>query len=96
MMGSLSAAPPLRRYTATEFINPVDRITVPGIQTVPYPLYPPERAVADKLCGIIERYDGHPSSRVKAILKKELGVIVHWSLINKEDYFLANRAKPRT
>lgn len=54
--------------TATEFIDPVDRITVPGIQTVPYPLYPSERAVADKLCGIIERHDDHPSSRVKDLV----------------------------
>ena len=54
--------------TATEFIDPADRISVSGIETVPYPLYPPERAVADKLCGILERHDGRPSSRVKDLI----------------------------
>lgn len=53
---------------APELIDPVDRITVSGIKTVPYPLYPSENAVADKLCGIIERHDGRPSSRVKDLV----------------------------
>ena len=54
--------------SATELIDPADRIAVSGIETVSYPLYPSERAVADKLCGIIERRIGRPSSRVKDLV----------------------------
>ena len=54
--------------TSAELVDPTDRIAVAGLQTVPYPLYPSERAVADKLCGIIERHNGRPSSRVKDLV----------------------------
>lgn len=49
-------------------ILPADRIYVSGIEDIPYLLYPAERAVADKVCGIIERHNGRVSSRVKDLV----------------------------
>lgn len=51
-----------------EMIDPADRFEMPGIVTVPYPVYTAENAMADKLCGIIERYGSRPSSRVKDLV----------------------------
>lgn len=47
---------------------PADRIAVDGILACPYRVYPSDRAVADKLCGIRERHAGKPSSRVKDLV----------------------------
>ena len=35
-------------------ISPADRIELAGIESYDYPVYPAERAVADKACGIVE------------------------------------------
>lgn len=51
-----------------EWMAPADRVDVRGIPVCDYPVYPAERAVADKLCGIVERHGGRPSSRVKDLL----------------------------
>lgn len=49
-------------------ISPADRIELAGIESYDYPVYPAERAVADKACGIVERHSGRPSSRVKDLV----------------------------
>lgn len=51
-----------------DVLAPTDRIDVKGLPVFDYRIYPGERAVADKICGIIERYDGRPSSRVKDLV----------------------------
>lgn len=51
-----------------ERIAPADRIEVRGIETCDYVVYPVEAALPDKLCGIIERHDDRPSSRVKDLV----------------------------
>lgn len=51
-----------------EVITPADRIEVDGLISFDYPVYPAERAIADKVCGIVERHKGRPSSRVKDLV----------------------------
>ena len=51
-----------------EHVTPADRIDVRGIETCDYLVYPVESALADKLCAIIERHGGRPSSRVKDLV----------------------------
>ena len=51
-----------------DILAPVDRIDVKGLTICDYRIYPSERAVADKICGIIEQHDGRPSSRVKDLV----------------------------
>ena len=41
-----------------ELLDPVDRISVRGIPTCDYPVYPAEKSVIDKFCGIVERHHG--------------------------------------
>lgn len=56
---------PLER---TELVTPADRIDVEGLQVCDYLVYPVESTLADKLCGIVETYDGRASSRVKDLV----------------------------
>ncbi len=49
-------------------VSPVDRVELAGIETCDYLVYPVERAVADKVCGIVERHGDRPSSRVKDLV----------------------------
>lgn len=49
-------------------IVPVDRIFIEGLPTFDYRVYPAERSVADKVCALLERHDGRPSSRVKDLV----------------------------
>lgn len=58
-----------------DWLRPADRLEVSGLQTCDYPVYPSSRAVADKVCGIVERHGGRPSSRVK-----DLADIVKYAL----------------
>lgn len=51
-----------------ELLRPVDRITVRDLPICDYPVYPAEKSVADKVCGIVERHRGHASSRVKDLV----------------------------
>lgn len=56
---------PLER---AERVSPVDRIVVRGTEGCDYLVYPVEAALADKFCGIVERHQGRPSSRVKDLV----------------------------
>lgn len=56
---------PLER---AERISPADRIGVQGIEDCDYLVYPVEAALADKFCGIVERHQERPSSRVKDLV----------------------------
>ena len=51
-----------------ELITPADRIRVEGVEVFDYLVYPTESALADKLCAMVERHDGRPSSRVKDLV----------------------------
>ena len=51
-----------------ERIAPADRIDIPDLFVCDYPVYPVTMAVVDKFCGITERHDGRPSSRVKDLV----------------------------
>ena len=51
-----------------DYMSPADRIDVKGIPACDYPVYPSARAVADKVCGIVERHGGRPSSHVKDLM----------------------------
>lgn len=53
---------------STERIVPKDRIEVEGVETFDYVVYGVEDALADKLLGIVEEFDGRPSSRVKDLV----------------------------
>lgn len=48
-----------------DMLDPIDRMQVGDLDSCDYPTYPAERAIADKVCAIIERHGGRPSSRVK-------------------------------
>lgn len=56
---------PLER---AERVCPADRIVVRDIEGCDYLVYPVEAALADKFCGIVERHQGRPSSRVKDLV----------------------------
>lgn len=49
-------------------LEPADRIVVRGLEEYDYLVYPAEKAVSDKVCGIMERHNGRPSSRVKDLV----------------------------
>ena len=51
-----------------DYMAPADRIDVDGVPVCDYPVYPSARAVADKVCGIVERHGNRPSSRVKDLM----------------------------
>lgn len=51
-----------------ELITPVDRIMVEGLETFDYFVYPVERALADKLCALVEMHGGRSTSRVKDLV----------------------------
>ena len=51
-----------------DYMAPADRIDVREIPVCDYPVYPSARAVADKVCGVVERHGGRPSSRVKDLI----------------------------
>lgn len=55
-------------HEGAEPIAPADRIEVEGLVTCDYLVYPIEAALADKLCGIVERHGGRASSRVKDLV----------------------------
>lgn len=54
--------------THFETLVPADRIEVRDISTCAYRVYPVESSLADKLCAIMERYQGRPSSRLKDLI----------------------------
>lgn len=58
-----------------EKLTPVDRVDVKGLPVYDYRIYPATRSVADKVCGIIERHNGNPSSRVKDLV--DIAVFAH-------------------
>ncbi len=49
-------------------VTPVDRLEVGDLPVFDYSVYPVSKAIAEKYCGIIERYGGKPSSRVKDLI----------------------------
>lgn len=51
-----------------ELVTPADRIPVEGVEAFDYLVYPVENALADKLCAMLERHGGRPSSRVKDLV----------------------------
>lgn len=55
-------------FDEAEIIVPADRIRVEGVKVFDYLVYPVESALADKLCAMVERHDGRPSSRVKDLV----------------------------
>lgn len=55
-------------YSTLELISPADRLDVAGLSVCDYPVYSVERALTDKFFGIVERYNGRPSSRVKDLV----------------------------
>lgn len=56
---------PLER---AERMVPADRLEIRGVETFEYLVYPAEAALSDKVCAILERHDGRPSSRVKDLV----------------------------
>ena len=48
-----------------DIVNPQDRITLPELKQVPYPSYPIEFAIADKVGATLQFYNGRRSSRIK-------------------------------
>lgn len=56
------------RLDHVESVTPVDRIDVHGVKVCDYLVFPVENALADKLCGLLERHDDRPSSRVKDLV----------------------------
>lgn len=53
---------------SAERVAPKDRIEVEGIKTFDYVVYGVGDALADKLLGILEEFNGRPSSRVKDLV----------------------------
>lgn len=51
-----------------ELVTPADRIPVEGVEAFDYLVYPVENALADKLCAMLERHGGRPSSRIKDLV----------------------------
>ncbi len=51
-----------------DVLTPADRIEVRDIPVCDYRMYTAESSLADKLCGIVERHDGRPSSRQKDLV----------------------------
>ncbi len=51
-----------------DYMAPADRIDIRGVLVCDYPVYPSARAVADKVCGFVERHSGRPSFRVKDLM----------------------------
>lgn len=51
-----------------ELIEPADRLDIKGLESCSYLVYPVEAALADKLCALVERHNGRPSSRVKDLV----------------------------
>lgn len=55
-------------FGEAELVTPADRVQVEGIEVFDYLVYPVENALADKLCAMVERHGGRPSSRVKDLV----------------------------
>lgn len=53
---------------SVDIITPADRLAIEGISSFDYQVYPAERSIADKVCALLERHDGRPSSRVKDLV----------------------------
>lgn len=51
-----------------EIITPAAGLQVDGLETRDYRVYPVENALADKLCALLEKHEGRPSSRVKDLI----------------------------
>lgn len=51
-----------------EVVRPADRIDVADIPTFDYRVYPVANSLADKLCAMVEKHDGRPSSRIKDLV----------------------------
>ena len=51
-----------------EVVTPADRLTIDGVKSFDYLLYPVENALADKFCAIVERHGDRLSSRVKDLI----------------------------
>ncbi len=51
-----------------DVVWPDDLLEVSGLEYHSYKVYSATKAIADKLCGIIEKHDGRPSSRVKDLV----------------------------
>ena len=53
---------------APVFIDPKNRVTVPGFINVDYLVYPVVDQLADKMCAMAELHNGYPSSRTKDLV----------------------------
>ena len=51
-----------------EHIEPENRVSIPGLVTSPYRVYPLSGAVADKISGTMSEYGGRSSSRVRDVV----------------------------
>ena len=51
-----------------DWITPADRLDIKGLTVCDYPVFPVERVMTDKVCGIIEKHKGRYSSRVKDLI----------------------------
>lgn len=55
-------------FEEPEIVSPAGRLQVDGLETRDYQVYPVENALADKLCALLEKHEGKPSSRVKDLV----------------------------
>lgn len=55
-------------FESKELLTPADRVEVEGIEVFDYRIYPASNSIADKLCAMYERHNGHASSRVKDLV----------------------------
>lgn len=66
-----------------DVLAPVDRLELEGVEVCEYPVYPVACAIADKICAIVERHEGRPSSRVKDLV--DLLVYMRTSHVSGDD-----------
>lgn len=51
-----------------ELIEPVNILPIPGISFPKYCVFPQEHSIADKVCALIQKYNGIESSRIKDLV----------------------------
>jgi hypothetical protein len=72
-----------------ERVLPLTSVTAIGQAKIPWRVYPLVDHVADKVCAILERHDGHPSTRYKDLI--DLVAIVQRAAIAAEPQMRALR-----
>ena len=72
-----------------EILTPADRIEVAGIPAFDYRIYPAASSLADKLCAMLEKREGRPSSRTKDLVD----VVVYALMIDIDGTALRDRVR---